>query len=303
MKLLKGIVALALVAAVMTSVSFAGGEGCQKTCDKSKSDAKLTAAECKSSGCNLSNCMPKMTMMVGEKSFECPMAASECAKKDGGKVKYAVGKKTYDCQEEAMTAYADVMDDFVAKFATVRTMEECMASCSGSACCSKGDAKTVAAKGDACCASKGDAKTVAAKSEATCSKDKGDAKTVAAKGEGCCSASKATMAKVGKDGKPVVMYCVAGQTFECKDKAEKASKVAMAAMKDVAMKYRVGEKDFCCDKMAGDEMKKTNAAKMSYVVGKDTMDCKVKARIALDRAKVEAAAKALSTMDKVATGA
>src|SRR5262249_54823500 len=140
----------------------------------------------------------------------CPIEAGEAAKKANTKVVYAVGGKKYDDMEKAYTAYADVMDDFVVKFASVRTAEECKASCSGSChgeksegCCSGSNAKTT-----------GTSKEVAAhgeKSECTHAKDgqEGHGKTVAAHDEkGECPFSKSSKATVAKsDGKTPVMYC------------------------------------------------------------------------------------------------
>src|SRR5205085_11903265 len=116
--------------------------------------------------------------------------------------------------------------------------------CSGSKAKSTGTSKEVAAHGE--------------KSECTHAKDaaaKGDAKLAKSDDKSECPFAKAAKA-LAKDSKAPVTYCVAGQTFDCKVKAEQAAKTAQAAMKEVAMKYRVGDKDYCCDKMAGEACQK-----------------------------------------------
>jgi hypothetical protein len=142
-----------------------------------------------------------------------------------------------------------MMDEFVAKFASVRTEPICSASCEAKCCMSgkKGAAGATAKMADS------------------------------------------------KSGK--TMYYVGMRSFECKDTAEKMSKVAMSAMKGVNMAYRVDGKDFCCDKMAGDARQKTGKD-MTYVVGKTCTPCKDTARVELDKAKVMAVMKALETTDK-----
>ena len=73
------------------------------------------------------------------------------------------------------------------------------------------------------------------------------------------------------------------------------------------MKYRVGDKDYCCDKMAGEACQKAGKnAKMVYVVGTTKTECKIQARIELSKAKLAAAMKALESnkpADKVASKA
>lgn len=279
MKTLNPVLALVAAFALVNSVALAGGDD-KKTCDKSKSSCSSE------SSIALKNCMPKMVATVGDEEFDCPKTACEVAKKSGKSVVFTVAGKKYDCPEKAMTAYADVMDDFVVKFASVRTKDECMTACSAGS-----------AKSSGCCSSGSKAKKTGTSTEVA-AKD-------SAKGECPFSKSEAkgeTKTVKADAKKAPVVYCVATQNFDCKDKAEQAAKTAQAAMKTVAMKYRVGDKDFCCDKMAGDECKKAGKdAKMVFVVGTTKTECKVMARIELAKAKIQAAVKALENNGKVAS--
>lgn len=287
--------ALIVVCALCTSGLIAGGDECQKACDKAGKAACTEGGSCTLSA-GIAKSMPQWAVLVGDKTFECPMAAAEVAKKEGKSIVYLVAGKKFDNQEKAMVAYADALDTFVTKFTSVRTMEECMAECagsSGSACsdsakasCDATKVSADAAAKSACCektkdtgvtGATGDAQ-VALKSDA-----KGGAK-VTTGGECRSNDSKATNAKA--------VFCVAGQCFDSKDKAVKAAQVVTVAIKDVNLGYRVGSKNFYCDKMAGDEAAKTSQ-QIVFVVGENTTQCKVTARITLAKARLAAAAKAL----------
>src|SRR5262245_21085047 len=120
MKILNPFLAIVAAVALVSTIALAGGDD-KKTCDKSKAECKSSC----SSEMAVAHFMPKMVMTVGEKTYQCPMEAAEAAKKSNAKVVYTVAGKKYDCQEKAMTAYADVLDEFVVKFASVRTKDEC----------------------------------------------------------------------------------------------------------------------------------------------------------------------------------
>lgn len=280
MKLAKSVLALVAAFGLVQSVALAGGDGCCKSAAKT-TDAKTVGdkAECSKGSAECCNalaakCMPQMKMVVGEKEFACPVEAGEFAKKNNAKVVYVVANKKFEDQEKAMTTYADVLDEYVATFAKVRTQEECMASCTGAkATCTAGKSA------EGCC--KSGTKTTGTSEKATAVAAKTDKKSTTA------------------------ILCVAGRCYECKDKADKASKLASEAMKEVAMKYKVGEKEYCCDKMAGEAVAKAGKdAKMVFVVGKTTTPCKTMARIALAKAKILAAVQATQEKaEKVATKA
>src|SRR5262245_36345138 len=165
MRIVNAFLALAAAFGLVTSIALAGGDDAKKTCDKSKAECKASCSG--ESAVALSHCMPKMVMTVGEKTYNCPVEAAAAAKKDGKSVVYTVAGHKYDCQEKAMTAYADVLDDFVVKFASVRTKEECEKACSGSGCCS-------GEKSASCCSSGSKAKTTGVTGEVAHKDAKGE---------------------------------------------------------------------------------------------------------------------------------
>jgi hypothetical protein len=92
-----------------------------------------------------------------------------------------------------------------------------------------------------------------------------------------------------------VSYRVAGFDFDSQEKAEKAVKLVKAAADDVKMSYKVGDKTFCCDKMAGAESSK-NGQKMHYLVGDEETGCTKSANLMLTRAKAEAMVEAAASV-------
>jgi len=272
-----------LAAAALCTNALAGGDECQKSCSQTKSgctEGSLSACATKA--------MPKMVVMVGDKTFECPMSAGDCAKKEGKPVVYSVNGKKFEDQEKAFVAYADAMDQFVVRFTAVRTMEECMKDC-GSSCASDActsNAKTCDATKSTCTAGKNTG--VTGTTGGTCTKSGGASKdTTKVAAGGCCE-------KDGKVASAANVFCVAGQCFDSRDKADKAAQVVAVAIKEVKLSYKVGEKSFCCDKMAGEEATKTSQ-KIMYVVGQDCTPCNIMGRVNLAKAKVAAAVKALET--------
>lgn len=95
-----------------------------------------------------------------------------------------------------------------------------------------------------------------------------------------------------KANKPM-HYRVAGVDFAEKDQAEKAVQLVKDAAAAVKLSYKVGEKSFCCDKMAGVEAKKTSAP-VHFVVGENEVADDAEAQVVLVneriRTMVEAAA-------------
>ncbi|MEE8170505.1 MAG: hypothetical protein V3T70_08155 [Phycisphaerae bacterium] len=279
---------------------------------------------------DLDSIVPQMVALVGDKTFDCPYSAKQAAEKSGSKLHYRVAGQDFGSREKALTAYATVMDDFVVKFASVRGTPEvaiasasCSASKSKSSCssaskakssCSASKAASVAAKGASECAGKSKTSRTASNAKSSCSAGKGAAASVAAKGSSaCCSSKSKASAQVAADGRSnescksgakvaaatcdksaAKVFYVANSKFTCPQTAHKMSKLALAAMKDVRMSYRVDGKDFSCDKMAGAKCDGTGKDLM-FVVGETCTPCKVTARIALAKAKIVAALKALET--------
>jgi len=99
----------------------------------------------------------------------------------------------------------------------------------------------------------------------------------------CPITAKSMAKKAGSE----VMYRVAGIDFDCKDKAEKALTLVADAADGVKMTYKVGDKSFCCDKMAGAAAKEAHKD-MVFVVGEEETPCKTTAQLMLTQAKVHA---------------
>ncbi len=104
-----------------------------------------------------------------------------------------------------------------------------------------------------------------------------------------CPMTAESMAK--KDGQPV-KYRLATFEFADKAKAEKAAVAAKEAADKVAMKWAVGDKSFCCDKMAAEAAQK-DGKKVEYCVGDKKLQCPVEASVELELAKIDAAVHAL----------
>lgn len=297
-------VAFAAVCAFTTNLAWAG-PGCCKSKQDSK-DTKLSSL----TACSMGE-FPHLTMMVGDKEFDCPAAADKAAEEKGAKVRFAVAGEQFDCKDKAMTALADVSERFVGRYTTIAAVVDgktiyCAEDMSG--CCKS---KTASAEGSSC--SKSKAALASAKSEgSSCSKSK--AALASDKGEGSsCSKSKAALAKA--EGKACASACkkesfacvskdefakaiktdgakfiVLARNFDSYDDAVKARAAAMDAMKVVKMTYVVEGKEVDCSSKVCPMAKK--AGKVEYVIGETKTHCEVSARISMAKAQFDAAKKA-----------
>lgn len=297
-------VAFAAVCAFTTNLAWAG-PGCCKSKQDSK-DTKLSSL----TACSMGE-FPHLTMMVGDKEFDCPAAADKAAEEKGVKVRFAVAGEQFDCKDKAMTALADVSERFVGRYTTIAAVVDgktiyCAEDMSG--CCKS---KTASAEGSSC--SKSKAALASAKSEgSSCSKSK--AALASDKGEGSsCSKSKAALAKA--EGKACASACkkesfacvskdefakaiktdgakfiVLARNFDSYDDAVKARAAAMDAMKVVKMTYVVEGKEVDCSSKVCPMAKK--AGKVEYVIGETKTHCEVSARISMAKAQFDAAKKA-----------
>ncbi len=111
MKTIKLIAALA-VAAMMSSTMWADDTEC--------SDAKCASSCCEESLAKF----PKMTYRVAEHETCCSDAAAKLVTDhDGETMKFVVAEKVYEDKAEAMTALAEVAEQFVNEFASPHTCE------------------------------------------------------------------------------------------------------------------------------------------------------------------------------------
>ena len=102
---------------------------------------------------------------------------------------------------------------------------------------------------------------------------------------GKCYRCPMTAKDMAKKSKDKVVYRVGGVDFKDKETAEKAVKLVSDKLTDVKMAYKVGEKSFCCDKMAGAEVKQSGK-KMLFVVDGEETDCPTAAKFNMARAQI-----------------
>ena len=95
-------------------------------------------------------------------------------------------------------------------------------------------------------------------------------KTVQFATGGKCYRCPMTAKDMAKKSKDKVVYRVGGVDFDNKETAEKVVKLASENVSAVSLKYKVGEKSFCCDKMAGAEVKQSGKKMLFVVDGKET---------------------------------
>lgn len=104
-----------LAAENKSGCTAAKGEGCGSggECCQAKAGAKL----------------PAISYKVGDKEFCCDKEAAEVAKASNATITYVVGGKTFAKQDEAMTAYADLLEKHLDGMLTVKFVvgDECVA--------------------------------------------------------------------------------------------------------------------------------------------------------------------------------
>ncbi len=264
-------VAMAFVCGLGVSTVLAGGPGCQK------SKEATAGSSCSAKTACVLGEFPTMTMMVGEETFECPMAAEKAAKAHDGKIVYVVAKEEFGCKEKAMAALADAAEGYVAKFTTIACVVDgkviyCDETSAGSGCSKSGKAALASAEGKGCSKAKGEA--TASDEGKTCPLAKAKAALASAASKECCKNAK---------------FLVLGRTFDKREDAVKARDAALASVKPIKMTYIVdGEKVDCASKVCPMAKK---AGKVEYVVGESKTCCEISARFDLAKAQFEAARK------------
>lgn len=109
-----------------TAKSHCGGTQATVTADKAKSEGKdgaccahgqaASAAAAKSGCCSKSKgnallaSMPHLKYRVGSETVECPHAAGEMAKKNGGQIEYLAGDKAFASKGEALATLASMLE-------------------------------------------------------------------------------------------------------------------------------------------------------------------------------------------------
>ena len=135
MKLVSGILSLALLAMVSTSMVYAqAGDSCDSckggTCQGKTTVATASAVQQEEKGdceCPVSKAMqelPQLVMKVGEKTTPCETCAKEMAQESDLPIHYVVSAKTYEDKEAAYTALVKETESFVEEFVTPCTCEK-----------------------------------------------------------------------------------------------------------------------------------------------------------------------------------
>jgi hypothetical protein len=99
--------------------------------------------------------------------------------------------------------------------------------------------------------------------------------------------------QLAKESHVKVQYAVAAHKFDDQAVAAKAAKQARDAADKVAMKWAVGDKTFCCDKMAKQELASCKDKKIEYVVGEVRCEDEIQAKVQVARARLIAAVEAV----------
>lgn len=255
------VLALACMCSLGVSAAFAG-PGC---CAAGKKDASLTKAK---SGCSASastcssDAFPTMAVMVGEKSYDCPMEATKAAESAHTKPTFVVAGEKFDSHEKAMEAWACASEKYAKRF----TMIAC-----------EMDGKWVYC------------------GEAGCSKSCSEMTKAAA--ESCSKGAKGETIAAGEAAKKCTKFRVAGHTYTKHEDAAAAAKRAMEAVKAVKIAYKVEGKAVDCESKVCPMAKKDG--KVEYVVGTESTRCEYMAKINLAKAQVEAARKAVEMIARV----
>lgn len=294
---------MACICSLSVSAAFAGGPGC------SGEKAAKSEGSCSKTCGGQPAGFPAMVMSVNGKTYDCCMSAGKAAKDSNAKIVYLVGDKKLECKDTAMAALADASEQFVDNYTTVACVADGKVMyCKDKASCCAEKGMTVKADGAGC--DKSGAKTTAMAKSDSAGCCKSGAKAMAKADDKSCG-SKATAAMAKSDGascdksggKAVAMtkeeiasccksakevkYMLAGRTFKTHNEALKARDKTLESFKNVKMTYVVDGKEVDCSSKICPTAKKDG--KVVYVVGKEKMNSEIEARIALAKAKYEAA--------------
>ncbi len=305
--------AVALVCSLGASAAYAG-----PGCCKSKMDTKDTKMS-SLTACAMGD-FPHLTMLVGDKEYDCPASAEKDAEAKGMKVRFAVCDEKFDCRDKAMAALAGASERYVKRYTTIAAVvdgkliynQDDMAGCKSACAEGKGAKAVLAAAGEGSSCSKAKAAAASAGEGKSCSAAlasaegkaegsaccKAKAAMASASGSSCCKSGsgKMAMAVVSKDEFTKLMkaegtkYMVLGRNFDCYESATKARDAALASVKEVKMKYVVDGKEVSCATEVCPMAKKDG--KVQYVVGEDKTNCEDIARVNLAKAQYDAAKKA-----------
>ncbi len=272
-------IALALMVICGLSVAPAlAGPGCGGAKQAEGSQRASCAKSCETGA------FPTMVMMVGDKGYQCPMAARQAAEQAGSKIVYAVDTQRFDDKNKAVEALAAASESYAEKFLTIG----CLVDGKMEYCCSKtvGDKKT------------GDGRTCGTKSKSgrECSDKQGYARKAGAEDKGSTCRGYGT--KTGDQGKAACdrskcnKFVVAGRSFDNWDDAVKARDAAREAAAKVKLTYLVDGRTVDSDEEICPKAKA--AGKVEYMVNEEKTESEADARVLLAKTKRAAAQNALN---------
>jgi hypothetical protein len=268
--------ALSIVCGLAVGDALAG-PGCG---GDQKTEANKTAS-CASS--SEASAFPTMVMMVGEKTYHCPLAAQQAADRAEAKIIYAVGTEKFDNKDKALEALAAASESYTEKFLSIG----CITDGKVVYCCDKTTSGEKTAAGHTCGAK--------AKTGTEGGESGGSAKTVSTEGKGptCRSHGAATAGedKVVWDKSKCSKFVVAGRTFNSWEDAVKARDAAREAAEQVKLAYLVDGKTVDSGEKVCPKAKA--AGKVQFIVNEEKTDSEPNARVLLAKAKCAAAEGAL----------
>jgi hypothetical protein len=103
------------------NVKSASGQkpaACAKTCSGNRTAGKSNCSKGTAGCC----AMPTMQYKVGDEVLSCPKAADKLAQEKGAPIVYLVSGKEYSDKNDALKAYADVVEEHLKSVTTVRYM-------------------------------------------------------------------------------------------------------------------------------------------------------------------------------------
>jgi hypothetical protein len=263
-------------------------------CCASKKKAQVAKASCTQKPSGDLGDFPTMLMKVGEMTYGCSATAEKAAAGNGSKVVFVVGEERFSNKNRAVVALASATEQYVERFTTIACLvdgklvycdEKSKAGCS--AACGAKSRKASSSKSG--CGTKVREATVAkAETEAEgFRKTKG--KLVKADEASCGQKAKSAKSegKTLSNKSECGSFFVIGREFSTHQAAVKARDDALSAVKKINMTYIVDGHQVYCGTQVSPEDKA--AGKVQFVVEELKTGCEYDARVALAKAKYDAA--------------
>ncbi len=279
-------------------------------CCASKKKAQVAKASCTQKPCGDLGEFPTMLMKVGEMTYGCSASAQKAASSNGSKVVFVVGAEQFSKKNQAVVALASATEQYVERFTTIACLvdgklvycdEKSKAGCSAAcaAKCQKACSSTSSTSSKGGCGTKARKATVAKAETESEGFWKNKGKLVKADESTCGQKAKSAKSE-GKtlcDKSKCGSFFVLGREFSTHQAAVKARENALSVVKKINMTYIVdGRKVHCGTQVSPED---TAAGKVQFVVEEFKTGCEYDARIALAKAKYDAAKSAPGEVTKL----